>query len=341
MSCVSARHVVAAADPNRYEVFPVGIDRNGCWAHSVSTSLALRDDNLPEALDPSGSAWDPLQELGDMSAEGPLAVFPLLHGPLGEDGTIQGLLELADVPYVGSGVLGSALAMDKLAAKEVLAQHEIPQARYRGLHVDELGAPGTDALNALLGSLLGSLGPVVFVKPANLGSSVGVSRANDPATLEVALKVASSYDEWLVVEQAVEGREIELAVLGDLVPQVSGPGEIRPAGEFYDYAGKYEDNSAELIDDPELPPETTVRFQELAARAFIALRCSGMARVDFFLDPERGPVLNEVNTIPGFTPISMYPRLWQKAGLSYSALVDRLVDLAVERHSRRRRNTER
>ena len=341
MSCVSARHVVAAADPDRYDLFPVGIDRNGCWFHSVSTSVALSDGKLPEALDPSGPVWDPLQELGDMSAEGPLAVFPLLHGPLGEDGTIQGLLELADVPYVGSGVLGSALAMDKLTAKEVLAQHEIPQARYRGLHADELGAPGTDALNALLESLLESLGPVVFVKPANLGSSVGVSRANDPATLEVALKVASSYDEWLVVEQAVEGREIELAVLGDLVPQVSGPGEIRPVGEFYDYAGKYEDNGAELIDDPELPPETTVRFQELAARAFIALRCSGMARVDFFLDPERGPVLNEVNTIPGFTPISMYPRLWQRAGLAYPVLVDRLVDLAVARHARRRRNTDR
>jgi len=246
------------------------------------------------------------------------------------------------VPYVGAGVLGSSLAMDKLVTKEVLTQHGLPQARYRGLHADDLGAPGTDTLAALLDSLLTDLGPTVFVKPANLGSSIGVSKATDAVTLEVALNAAAAYDEWIIVEEAITGREIELAVLGDRVPQVSGPGEIRPGADFYDYADKYETDAAELLDDPDLEPETVVLFQELAARAFLALRCSGMARVDFFLaDDGRGPVLNEVNTIPGFTPISMYPRLWQKAGLTYPALVDRLVDLAVERHARRRRNTRR
>ena len=341
VSCVSARQVLAAADPERYEVLPVGIGRDGRWCQAVAAAEALVEGDLPETLDPSGPAWDPLPGLAQLALEGPVTVFPLLHGPLGEDGTVQGLLEIADVAYVGSGVLGSALAMDKLAAKEVLAHHGIPQADYRGLHADDLGTAGTDGLASLLDGLLDSLGPVVFVKPANLGSSIGVSRADNPATLEVALRTAVGYDERLVVERAVDGREIELAVLGDLVPQVSGPGEIRPGGDFYDYAGKYDDDSAELIDEPDLDPETAVEFQELAARAFIALRCSGMARIDFFLDPDRGPVLNEVNTIPGFTPISMYPRLWQRAGLTYPALVDRLVDLAVARHARRRRNTDR
>ena len=340
VSCVSARHVLAAVDTTRYEVLPVGIDRDGHWSFAQAAADALAAADLPDALDPTGPTWDPLPRLAELSAAGPVCVFPLLHGPLGEDGTVQGLLELADVPYVGCGVLGSALAMDKLASKEVLLHHDIPQARYRGLHADDLGAPGTDALTALLASLLDELGPTVFVKPANLGSSIGVSRATDAATLEVALKTAASYDEWIIVEEAIAGREIELAVLGDRSPQVSGPGEIRPGAEFYDYADKYEDGSAELIVDPDLPPETVVRLQELAARAFLALRCSGLSRVDFFVDGE-GMVINEINTIPGFTPISMYPRLWDHAGLSYPALIDRLVELGVARHARRRRNTDR
>ncbi len=342
VSCVSARHVLAAVDPTRFEVLPVGIDRDGSWSLATEAAAALEAGELPDSLDPSGAPWDPLPELRTLAAAGPVAVFPLLHGPMGEDGTVQGLLELADVPYVGAGVLGSSLAMDKVATKEILHGHGIPQARYRGIHVDDLDVPGTDARAALLDRLLADLGPHVFVKPANLGSSIGVVKAVDAPTLEVALKTAATYDEWIVVEEAITGREIELAVLGDRVPQVSGPGEIRPGGEFYDYADKYEDGTAELIDDPDLDPETVVRLQELAARAFAAVRCSGMARIDFFLpDDGRGPLLNEVNTIPGFTPISMYPRLWQKAGLGYAALIDRLVDLAVERHARKRRNTSR
>ncbi|HAQ24047.1 MAG TPA: D-alanine--D-alanine ligase, partial [Acidimicrobiaceae bacterium] len=181
----------------------------------------------------------------------------------------------------------------------------------------------------------------VFVKPANLGSSVGVSRATDIGSLDAALANAASYDEWVVVEEAIVGREIELAVIGNRSPQVSGPGEIRPGADFYSYADKYESSEAELLVNPELDPEVSVGFQNLAARAFLALRCTGMARVDFFLAEDGRMLLNEVNTIPGFTPISMYPRLWQAAGLSSRALVSRLVDLALDRHARRRRNTSR
>ncbi len=339
VSCVSARHVLAAADPERYEIIPVGIDREGHWSLSVSSVEALQDGDLPDALDPSGSSWDPLPELQKLRQSGSVVVFPLLHGPLGEDGTVQGLLEVADVPYVGSGVLGSALAMDKLAAKDVLNQYGIRQARHRGFHADDLPSKGSEGAHALYSSLLEDLGPRVFVKPANLGSSIGVSLADDAAGLEIALASAAAYDEWILVEEAISGREIELAVLGDRVPQVSGPGEIRPGAEFYDYADKYEDGSAELIDDPELGPEVVVSLQQTAAKAFAALRCSGMARVDFFVSKNDEIVLNEVNTIPGFTPISMYPRLWEKSGLSYSGLIDRLVDLGVQRNLRQRRNT--
>ncbi len=342
VSCVSARHVVAATDPDRYEIIPVGIDRDGQWVLAESASEALTAGDLPDHLDPTGPAWDPLPRLADLTADsepGSVVVFPLVHGPLGEDGTLQGLLELADVPYVGSGVLGSALAMDKLAAKEVLAYHGIAQARHRAIHADRLIDPRSDGHRAMVTDLLADLGPTVFVKPANMGSSVGVSRTTDEVSVADALTTAARYDEWLVVEEAIDGREIELAVLGDRSPQVSGPGEIRPGAEFYSYADKYETGSAELVIDPDLSPEVTVGFQELAARAFLALRCSGMARIDFFLADDGRMLLNEVNTIPGFTPISMYPRLWQAAGLSYPALIDRLVDLAVARHSRRRRDT--
>ena len=344
VSCVSARHVLAAVDTTRYEIIPVGIDRNGRWSMAETAVDALATNTLPDRLDPTGPTWDPLPRLAELAAEPDptnVVVFPLVHGPLGEDGTLQGLLELADVPYVGSGVLGSALAMDKLAAKEVLAHHGIDQARHRAVHTDQLVDPTSDGFEAMVVDLLEDLGPTVFVKPANMGSSIGVSKATDETSLIDALATAARYDEWLVVEEAIVGREIELAVLGDHHPQVSGPGEIRPGAEFYSYADKYETDSAELVVDPDLPPDVAVGFQELAARTFLALRCAGMARVDFFLADDGRMLLNEVNTIPGFTPISMYPRLWQAAGLSYTGLIDRLVDLAVDRHVRRRRDTGR
>jgi len=318
VSCVSARHVIEAANPELYEVIPVGIDKNGNWHLAEKAIEDLKNNDLQERLEPTGPVWNPIIELGKLSSEENLIVFPLLHGPLGEDGTIQGLLEVIDVPYIGSGVLGSALAMDKIATKEIL---------------------DNEGMESMLYELFNELGQIVFVKPANLGSSIGVSRANDHNSLKGALEKAFAYDEWVIVEEAIEGREIELSVLGDLVPQVSPPGEIKPMGDFYDYAEKYQNDSAELIDEPDIEAGLVVELQQIAARVFLSLRCSGMARVDFFLHPERGPILNEVNTIPGFTPISMYPRLWQKAGLSYSGLVDRLADIAVEKFSRKRRNT--
>ena len=338
VSCVSARHVIEAANPELYDVIPVGIDRNGDWHLAEKAIEDLGTGNLGNALEPAGPMWNPMTELGNTSAQ-KTVVFPLLHGPLGEDGTIQGLLEVMDVPYIGSGVLGSALAMDKIATKEILTHHKIPQASYRSVDSKLFEHLNTDGLNSLFSELFEELGSTVFVKPANLGSSVGVSKAYDHESLHKALEMAFSYDEWAVVEEAIEGREIELSVLGDLVPQVSTPGEIIPMGDFYDYAEKYQNDSAELIVDPDIEAEIVSDLQQLAASAFLALRCSGMARVDFFLHSERGPILNEVNTIPGFTPISMYPRLWEQVGLSYSALVDRLVDIALERHSRKRRNT--
>ncbi len=339
VSCVSARHVIEAADPEHYEVIPVGIDKNGDWHLAEKAIEDLKSNELQERLEPAGPVWNPIFELRKLSSEKNLIVFPLLHGPLGEDGTIQGLLEVIDVPYIGSGVLGSALAMDKIATKEILTHHNIPQALYRSVHSKLFEDLDNEGMQSMLSRLFNELGPVVFVKPANLGSSIGVSRASDLDSLKKALEKAFAYDEWVIVEEAIEGREIELSVLGDLVPQVSPPGEIKPMGDFYDYAEKYQNDSAELIDEPDIEAHLVVNLQQIAARVFLALRCSGMARVDFFLHPERGPILNEVNTIPGFTPISMYPRLWQNAGLSYSGLVDRLADIAMERFSRKRRNT--
>jgi D-alanine-D-alanine ligase len=260
-------------------------------------------------------------------------VVPLLHGPLGEDGTVQGMLELADLPYVGTGVLGSAVAMDKAMAKQVAAAAGIPQARHRAFRAHEMN-PGLPA------EVAAELGLPVFIKPANMGSSVGVSKARTIEELAVAIEVALTYDEWVVVEEAVIGREIEVAVLGNLEPRASVPGEIVPGAEFYDYADKYLDAGSQAIVPARLTAEQTTAVQELALRAFNALRCEGLSRCDFFFEEHgRGFLLNEVNTMPGFTPISMYPKLWIASGMTYPTLIDELVRLAIERHSRRRRNT--
>jgi D-alanine-D-alanine ligase len=261
-------------------------------------------------------------------------VLPLLHGPLGEDGTVQGMLELAGVPYVGTGVLGSAVAMDKAMAKLVLAQHGFPQAATVSFRDDQI-RPGTAA------DVAEELGLPVFVKPANMGSSVGVTKAKTVEEIAEALRVAFEYDEWAVVEAAVIGREIEVAVLGNRAPRASVPGEIIPGHEFYDYADKYLEDGCQLLVPAPLTDEQSAEVRELALQVFGALRCSGLARVDFFLTPEGTWVVNEVNTIPGFTPISMYPKLWEASGVPYSELIDELVDLALERATQRRRNTAR
>jgi D-alanine-D-alanine ligase len=340
VSCTTAAHVLAAADPTKYRITPVGISTEGSWAiaEAAAAALAAGPDALPGRLDPSGEHVSPTALLSAAARESSTTVvMPLLHGPLGEDGTVQGLLELANMPYVGAGVLASAVAMDKAMAKQVLAAAGIPQARYRAFAEHEL-TPGLPA------DLAADLGLPAFVKPANMGSSVGVSKANTVEELRDAIEHALTYDEMIVVEEAVVGKEIEVAVLGNLHPEAATPGEIVPGDEFYSYDDKYvSDKSFAVIPAP-IGAAALAEAQELAIAIYRALRCEGLSRVDFFWeDPAsggRGFLCNEVNTMPGFTPISMFPKMWIADGVSYPEIIDRLVGLAIERHGRRRRNTK-
>jgi D-alanine-D-alanine ligase len=340
VSCVTAAHVLKAANPDRYNITAIGIGRDGGWqlAEGAMAALAAGPDALPSRLETVGTTTSASPVLAQAMADGALTVvLPLLHGPLGEDGTVQGMLELANVPYVGSGVLGSAVAMDKAMSKVVLAQHGFAQARYRAIREHQFRP-------SMLNELIDELGLPLFVKPANMGSSVGVSKAKTVEELQAAIEVALGYDEWVLVEEAVTGREIEVAVLGNREPRASVPGEIVPGKEFYDYEDKYVDDGAQALVPAPISAEATAEVQRLAIEIFQALRCDGLSRVDFFYEetgPARGFLINEVNTIPGFTPISMYPKLWQASGVSYPELIDQLVELALERHSRQRRNTQR
>jgi D-alanine-D-alanine ligase len=339
ISCISASHVLAAIDPQRYDVVPVGIDRNGRWLPAERRDeLSVPEDRDP--VDPlpvlTGHADASPARAGSVDGEAlpadiPTVVLPILHGPNGEDGTVQGLLEMAGLPYVGTGVLGSALAMDKAMAKTVLDALGIPQVPWRGFRRTD--RPDEAAAK----ELLDELGPTVFVKPANMGSSIGVSRVTDdagPARLLEAIEDALRFDDEIVLEQGVVARELECAVLGNDEPRASVIGEIVTDAEFYDYADKYFDGTARTVVPAELDPAVAEEARLLAVHTFRALRCAGMARVDLFLEAERGLLVNEVNTIPGFTPISMYPKLWQASGLPYSELIDELVALALERHAR-------
>ena len=340
VSRVSASHVMSAIDPDRYEVVPVGITRDGDWQLAEEAVALLTDRrSLPPSIDVAGPRADPLALATAGTDAVRTVVIPVLHGPNGEDGTVQGLLELAGLPYVGAGVLGSAVAMDKVMAKTVLDAHGIPQPRWRAVPVNDLSAPG------LAEDLLAELGPVVFVKPANMGSSIGVSRADDVDSVLEALATAARYDELLVVEEGIGSptervRELECGVLGNLSPRASVVGEIVPAADFYDYEDKYADGKALTVIPAEVDDETSRTVRELAVRTFRALRAEGMARVDMFLTPASDPagsrlLVNEINTLPGFTPISMFPMLWRASGLEYPQLIDELVRLALERHDRR------
>jgi len=324
VSRVTAVAVAQALDPARYEVVPVAITTDGRWllADSARRALEAGPAALPSAFTVDGEIAPALDAL-DVDV-----VLPLLHGPYGEDGTVQGLLELAGLPYVGSGVIGSAVAMDKIMMKRAFAAAGLPYARTVEFRDGHDGAALADAVRT-------QLGYPCFVKPANLGSSVGVSKVHDAAELAVACDLALGYDEWIVIEEAIVGREIELGVLGDDPPMVSVPGEIVPGAEFYSYADKYEADDAELLVPAPLTDEQVTTAQELACRAFEACRCEAMARVDLFLTEDGTFLVNEVNTIPGFTPISMYPRLWAATGVVYAELLDRLIELALARHARR------
>jgi len=259
------------------------------------------------------------------------AIFPVLHGPYGEDGTIQGLLELANVPYVGAGVLASSVGMDKALMKLVFSARGLPVCPYRVVlrHDWMHDRPGVAA------GLAQALAFPMFVKPANLGSSVGISKAKDSTSLEVAMDLAGSFDRKIVVEAAVAGaREIECAVLGNDTPSASVPGEVVPSREFYDYEAKYIDDGSKIFIPADLPAATSAEIQRLSVAAFQAIDCAGMARVDFLMERESGNIyVNEVNTIPGFTTISMYSKLWAASGVEYGALLDRLIALALERHA--------
>ena len=339
VSCISALHVLNAADAERYEVVPIGITREGRWIESgdAVAALAAGATALPSPDDSDGAEIDPLPSvLPPPHSTDMVVVLPLLHGPMGEDGTVQGLLELAGVPYIGAGVLGSALCMDKSAAKDMSARYGLPQPRWRSVREHQITASFAD-------DVISDLGLPMFVKPANLGSSIGVTKAHDRGELIAAFDEALRYDDHVLVEEAIVGREIEVAVLGNTLPRASLPGEIFPGAEFYDFDDKYVDSEADYRIPAPLTDSQTREVQALAIKAYEALRVDGMARVDFFFEetldggPGRGFLLNEVNTIPGFTPISMYPKMWEASGLSYRELIDELVRLALERHDRRSR----
>lgn len=319
VSCVSAGSVLAALDPDRFEPVGIGITADGRWAlPPTDLRLAITDGSLP-SLPGTVQSQHPTELLADVDV-----VFPLLHGPFGEDGTLQGMLELAGVPYVGSGVFASAAAMDKHHMKQLLAAAGLPVPPYA---VVRRGRPvpveATD------------LGLPVFVKPARGGSSIGITRVDDPSALSAALETAHVHDPKALVEAAVTGREVECGVLAaaDGRPEASLPAEIRVLGdhEFYDFEAKYLDEATAFAIPPELPQPQIEEVRRLAVAAFEALDCEGLARVDFFVTPDGRVLVNEVNTMPGFTPTSMFPRMWGATGVDYPTLVTRLVDDAVRR----------
>ena len=328
VSCVTAAHVLRALDPQKYDVTTVGITRDGQWVHA-----ALPSAPDVKALSTIGSPTSSSLIFDAQNDSSQLVVIPLLHGPMGEDGTVQGLLELAHVAYVGTGVLGSAVAMDKSIAKQIMSANSIAQQKF-------ITVRDTDDQDKIIDQAINQLGLPVFVKPANMGSSIGVKKAKTRGEIVSALTNAFEFDEWALIEEAVTGREIEVAVLGNENPRASVPGEIVPSHEFYDYEDKYIGDGAQLLVPAPLSESEVAEVQQLALKIYRTLRSDGMARVDFFYEKGgRGFLCNEINTIPGFTPISMYPKLWQASGLSYSQLLDELIELAIARHTKRRNKT--
>ena len=361
VSLASAAAVFAHLDKKRYEGVPIRIEKDGRWCLADKAPTAMSAAEVIEqvrldaarplrsgrevhmiarpseetvlSIDRSATRAGRDEDLGRATVTGLNldVIFPVLHGPFGEDGTIQGLLELANVPYVGAGVLASAVGMDKAIMKLVFSAHGLPVCPYRVVPRHEWEAYGETTLDGLEKAL----GYPMFVKPANLGSSVGISKAKDHEGLSRALDLAGSYDRKIVVEAAVaDAREIECAVLGNDEPEASVAGEVIPSREFYDYEAKYIDDRSQVVIPADLLPAQVEEIRRLSIAAFRAIDCAGMARVDFLLSRSTGEVfVNEVNTIPGFTTISMYSKLWAASGVEYSALLDRLVGLALERHA--------
>ena len=341
VSLRSASSILEAVDRHKYNVVPIGITKTGQWRSDPD----FLEGELFEILQHGSPVLFPVEPM-------PLkhliqcnslthwigrqiqidVVFPVLHGPFGEDGTIQGLLEIVNIPYVGSGVLGSALAMDKDVMKRLFQQDGLRTTPFIAFRKSDWGRQHQEIVK----EVTDKLGYPCFVKPANLGSSIGISKVEQPKQLNGAISLAVQFDNKVIVEKALDAREIECSVLGNVAPQASVPGEITPGSVFYDYQAKYLNNKAQLLIPAPLKPVQVKQIQELAVRSFQVAECQGMARVDFFLDRSTEEIfVNEINTIPGFTSISMYPKLWKASGISYSELIDRLIELAIERHHQR------
>ena len=375
VSLLSAASVLKAMDPEKYEAVAIGITKDGRWVTAAHAERLLRGETAHEARplragDPETTPGAAVLARGEAIIVPPVpshsqsgivpfqtgndaptrrwtdhaihvdVVFPVLHGTFGEDGTIQGLLELADLPYVGAGVLGSSAGMDKDVMKQLFRAAGLPIVK----HVTVLRSDWESDRKRAQRTIESKLKYPVFVKPANLGSSVGISKAHDRAELPGCMDEAAKFDRKIVVEQAVGGkrqkaRELECSVLGNDRPQASLPGEVVPVKEFYDYAAKYLEEGSQLLIPAPLNKQETRKVQEMAMRAFRAVDCAGLARVDFLMEPRSRKIyVNEINTMPGFTSISMYPKLWAASGLPYSELIDRLIQLGLERHADKRQN---
>lgn len=330
VSIHTALSIIQAVDKERYDVLPIYVDVNGKWVRGPWVAdVPQKAEDLRYTLDQyeAPNVFALSEELDVM--------FPVIHGPNGEDGTLQGMLELLDVPYVGSGVLGSALGMDKVMMKEVFASAGLPQGAYISFLRNELHAD----MEGICDRIVEELGLPCFVKPANMGSSVGISKAKDRDGLVEALKFAARFDRKVIVEEFISGRELEIAVLGNDSPDASVVGEIIFGNEFYDYEAKYKSNNTRLDIPAHVPDSVVERMKELAVQAFLALDCSGLSRVDFFWNEESDTLyINEINTLPGFTPFSMYPMMWKAAGVEYAELIDRLIGFALERYKEKKEN---
>lgn len=331
VSILSARSVIAALDPQRWEAVPIGISRSGHWMTPTQTHAALQAGTsaFTEIGLPLLHASEALQALASCDV-----AFPLVHGTYGEDGTLQGLLEMANIPYTGAGVAASAIGMDKALMKAIFREAGIPLPRYSVIRSWEY----TLHQNMSIDLIDTAIGFPCFVKPANGGSSVGITKARSREDLPSAFQTAFAYDDKAVVEQAITGRELECSVLGNEDPQASIVGEIVPDREFYDYHAKYDPASKSQLHIPApITEAVAAQARELALRMYRVIGCQGYARVDFFLTPSDQLIANEINTIPGFTDISMYPKLWEASGLPYPELLSRIIDLALQRHQRRPR----
>lgn len=338
VSLQSAKNIVEAIDPHKYELVLIGIDKTGQWhldegsrflsptSHAELPELPHSIENLalvPGTQDEQIVALSGQQRLGSLDV-----IFPVLHGPFGEDGTVQGLLKLGNVPYVGAGVLGSAVGMDKDVMKRLLREAGIPIARF-------IATSRYSSEEITFDYAQGQLGLPLFIKPANLGSSVGIHKVKDREAFDRAVGDAFNYDTKIIIEEYIAGREIECSVLGNNNPIASVPGEVLPRHEFYSYEAKYLDENGAVLEIPaKLSAEISDSIRQLAIRTFSVLCCEGMARVDFFFRNDSEIIVNEINTIPGFTKISMYPKLWEATGVSYGDLIDKLIELALERFER-------